>query len=283
MVETGARGARSESPAPAGGAADVHRPVALVTGASGGIGADLARELARDGHDLVLVARRVEPMEALAQELKAHGASAIVLAADLSQPGAAANLVAEVESLGLAIDVLVNNAGVGACGPFDQIDPASLTAMVQVNMIALTELTRFLLPGMIARRGGRVLLVSSTAGFQPGPQMAVYCATKAFVLSFGEAIAYELRGTGVTVTTLCPGATATDFPQNAGVSAIRLFQNRWNPLMSAALVARIGYRGLKAGRRVVITGVANKLFALAGRIAPRFVTLPVAKSLLSTK
>jgi short-subunit dehydrogenase len=198
-------------------AAEPLRPVAVVTGASSGIGSDLARELARDGYDLVLVARRAEPMERLAEELKAYGSSAIVIAADLSKPGAATSLAGELDSLGLAVDVLINNAGVGGHGRFDCTDFVRLGEMLQLNVVALTELTRLLLPGMVARRRGRVMLVASTAAFQPGPQMAVYCATKAYVLSFGEAIAYELKGTGVTITTLCPGATATEFSRAAGV------------------------------------------------------------------
>jgi short-subunit dehydrogenase len=270
----------SSSASPAG---DPQRPVALVTGASSGIGTDLARELAKDGHDLVLVARRVEPMEVLAEELKAHGASAIVIAADLGQPGAAGCLARELESLGLSIDVLVNNAGVGGNGRFDQSDPTRMTEMLQVNIVALTELTRLLLPGMVARRCGRVMMVASTAAFQPGPQMAVYCATKAYVLSLGEAIAYELRGTGVTVSTLCPGATATNFPKAAGVDAVPLFRSAFNPVMSAARVASIGYRGLKAGRPVVVSGFLNRVFALVGKFSPRFLSLPIAKSLMSTE
>jgi short-subunit dehydrogenase len=182
-----------------------------VTGASSGIGADLARELARDGHDLVLTARSVAPMEKLAAELAAHGAGAVVIPADLSQPGGAAALAGAIETRGSALDVLVNNAGLGAVGRFDQTDPLRISEMIQVNIVALTELTRLLLPGMVARRRGKVMLVASTAAFQPGPRMAVYFATKAYVLSFGEAIAYELKGTGVTVTVLCPGPTATNF------------------------------------------------------------------------
>jgi short-subunit dehydrogenase len=261
--------------------ADSSRPVALVTGASSGIGTDMARELARDGHDLVLVARRTEPMERLAEEIKAHGASAIVIAADLTKPGAALSLAGELDSLGLCVDVLINNAGVGGHGRFDGTDMVRLGEMLSLNIVALTELTRLLLPGMVARQRGRVMLVASTAAFQPGPQMAVYCATKAYVLSFGEAIAYELRGTGVTITTLCPGATATDFSRAAGVDAMPLFRSAFNPVMSAARVASIGYRALKAGRRVVVSGVLNKMFAVSGRFAPRFLTLPIAKSLMS--
>jgi short-subunit dehydrogenase len=262
-------------------AAEPLRPVAVVTGASSGIGSDLARELARDGYDLVLVARRAEPMERLAEELKAYGSSAIVIAADLSKPGAATSLAGELDSLGLAVDVLINNAGVGGHGRFDCTDFVRLGEMLQLNVVALTELTRLLLPGMVARRRGRVMLVASTAAFQPGPQMAVYCATKAYVLSFGEAIAYELKGTGVTITTLCPGATATEFSRAAGVDAVPLFRSTLNPVMSAARVASIGYAALKKGRRVVVSGLLNKLFAASGRFAPRFMTLPIAKSLMS--
>ena len=186
------------------------RPIALVTGASSGIGAALAREAARDGHDLVLAARRREPMQALAAELNAAGAEVTVIAADLGQPGAAASLMQIVEERGLVIDMLINNAGLDDTGRFDQADPGTVAAMLQVNIVALTELTRLVLPKMVARRRGRVMLLASTAAFVPGPQMAVFYASKAYVLSFGRAIGYELRRTGVTVTTLCPGSTATD-------------------------------------------------------------------------
>src|SRR6266851_6869234 len=192
------------------------RPLALVTGASGGIGAALARELARHGHDLVLAARGVAAMEALAVELREGGAGATVIAADLARPGAAASLADEIAQRGFAIDALVNNAGLGAAGRFDRCDPVRIGEILQVNIVALTELTRLLLPGMIARGHGRVMLVASVAGFQPGPRMAAYFASKAYVLSLGEALAYELRGTGISVTVLCPGATATNFFTAAG-------------------------------------------------------------------
>jgi uncharacterized protein len=254
------------------------RPLALVTGASSGIGADLARELARDGHDLVLAARTVAPMQELAGELAAHGASSVVLAADLGRAGAAAELASTIETRGLHIDVLVNNAGLGGIGRVDQMDPQRISEMLQVNVVALTELTRLLLPGMVARRRGKVLLVASTASFQPGPRMAVYFATKAYVLSLGEALAYELRGTGVTVTTLCPGATATNFFKVAGAADIAL-----RPAMRSAEVARVGYRAMKAGRRVVITGILNRFLAVAGRHAPHWLTLPATSALMSRR
>jgi len=254
------------------------RPLALVTGASSGIGADLARELAKDGHDLVLSARTVPAMQALAAELEAYGASSIVIAADLAKPGAAAELASSLEARGLQIDVLVNNAGLGGVGRFDQMDPQRISDMLMINVVALTELTRLLVPGMVARRRGRVLLVASTASFQPGPRMAVYFATKSYVLGFGEALAYELRSTGVTVTTLCPGATATNFFKAAGANEIAL-----QPAMSASEVARIGYQGLKSGRRVVITGVLNRILALGGRYAPHSLTLPATAALMSRR
>jgi uncharacterized protein len=254
------------------------RPLALVTGASSGIGIGLARELARDGHDLVLTARTLAPMQALAAELEGHGANSVVIAADLSKPGSAAELATAIGARGLRVDVLINNAGLGAVGRFDQMEPGRISEMMQVNAVALTELTRLLLPGMIARQHGRIMLVASTASFQPGPRMAVYFATKAFVLSLGEALAYELRNTGVTVTTLCPGATATNFFKVAGANDIAL-----RPAMSAATVARIGYRAMKSGRRVVITGVLNNILAIASRLAPHSVVLPATSALMSRR
>ncbi len=255
------------------------RPLALVTGASGGIGAALARELAQHGHDLVLAARGVAAMEALAGELREGGAGATVIAADLAKPGAAASLADEIAQRGFAIDALVNNAGLGAAGRFDRCDPVRIGEILQVNIVALTELTRLLLPGMIARGHGRVMLVASVAGFQPGPHMAAYFASKAYVLSLGEALAYELRGTGVSVTVLCPGATATNFFTTAG-NDNSIMARHLRRMMPAEDVARLGYRGLAAGRRVVITGAMNRLVALAGRFMPHRITLPVTDVLM---
>jgi short-subunit dehydrogenase len=258
------------------------RPLALVTGASSGIGAHLARELAKDGHDLVLCARRLEPMRALAEELKSLGSNCTVITADLSKSGAAAALIREIETQGLEVDVLINAAGLGASGRFDQSDPLRITEMLQVDVVALTELTRTLLPAMVSRGKGKVMLVASTAGFQPGPHMAVYCASKAYVLNLGEAIAYELKGSGVTVTTLCPGATDTEFARTADVGSSALFKGGLFPLMDARDVARIGYQGLKAGRGVVITGLVNKIMATSSRMSPTFVSMRIANWMMST-
>jgi short-subunit dehydrogenase len=256
------------------------RPLALVTGASGGIGAALARELAQHGHDLVLASRGVAPMEALAAELRQFGGAVTIIAADLAEPGAAATLAHEIASRGLAVEILVNNAGLGAAGRFDRSDPARIAEMLQVNIAALTELTRLLLPGMIARGRGKVMLVASVAAFQPGPHMAVYFASKAYVLSLGEALAYELRGTGVSVTTLCPGATATRFFDVAGAGN-SVMARRLRRMMRPADVARLGYRALAAGRRVVVVGLMNRIVALASRHAPHAITLPVTDRLMS--
>jgi short-subunit dehydrogenase len=254
--------------------------LALVTGASSGIGADLARELARHNYDLILTARRTEPMRALADELKSLGAASTVISADLSKPDAAAALAADLKSRALVPDVLVNNAGLGAGGPFHESDPARISEMLYVNVVALTELTRLLLPAMVAKKSGRVLFVASTAAFQPGPSMAVYCASKAFVLSLGEAISYELRGSGVTVTVLCPGPTHTGFTDVAKTGSSVLFDSPVASVMTSAEVAKQGYRAMAAGKRVHIAGFMNKLVAASGRFSPHAISLPVTNAIL---
>jgi short-subunit dehydrogenase len=252
------------------------RPLALVTGASSGIGRELAVLLARDGHDLALVARREAELNDLATMLKEkYGAESRVLPADLAEPGAATDLVERLG--GATVDVLVNNAGFGGHGRFVELSRESDLGQIAVNVAALTDLTKLVVPGMVARGRGRVLNVGSTAAFQPGPFMAVYYATKAYVLSFSEALAEELRGTGVTVTCLCPGVTVTEFQKTAGVEDIPLTKG---PLaMSAADVAAAGYRGMKRGKRLVIPGVHNKIGAQSVRFTPRGVILKVVKRL----
>ncbi|MGY1712192.1 SDR family NAD(P)-dependent oxidoreductase [Geodermatophilus sp. SYSU D00758] len=232
---------------------------ALVTGASGGIGLELARLLAADGHRLTLVARSRDRLEQLAAEL----GGAEVVALDLAEPGAPGRVVAAAPE----VDVLVNNAGYGDFGPFERSDLGRQLGMVDLNVRALTELTHRHLPGMLARRQGRVLNVASTAAFAPGPLMAVYYATKAYVLSFSEALAEETRGTGVTVTALCPGPTASGFQAAAAMGTSRLVAGRRLP--SAADVAREGYAAMLAGRPVAVTGGLNRAMAGAVRFAPR--------------
>jgi uncharacterized protein len=256
------------------------RSLALVTGASSGIGIAIARELVQAGHDLVLVARRVAAMEALAAELRSRGAAVIVIGADLSQPGAAGALVQDLSARGIEIDVLINNAGLGAAGRFDRQDETRVSEMLQVNIVALTELTRLLLPAMIARGRGRIMMVASVAAFQPGPRMAVYFASKAYVLSFGEALAYELRKTGVTVSVLCPGATATEFFAVAGADKSVMAQ-KFRRMMPADIVARMGVAGLVQGRHVVVAGVMNRIMTWAGRYTPHWLTLPVTDKLMA--
>jgi hypothetical protein len=255
-----------------------NRPVALITGASSGIGAALAREFARHGHDLVLTARNMAAIEALAEELHQVGAAATSIAADLSQPEAAAVLADRLAGSAIEVDALVNNAGLGAIGGFVQSDPRRIGEMMQVNIVALTELTRLLLPGMLARKRGRVMLVASTASFLPCPNMAVYAATKAYVRSFGEALAEELRGSGVTVNVLCLGTTATNFFEVAGGALSGVQMRR---MMSAEAVAKIGYAGMMRDHRVTVAGMMNRILAFAATHTPHFLTLPAAAKMMA--
>jgi short-subunit dehydrogenase len=240
---------------------------ALVTGASAGLGRDYARLFAADGHDVVLVARRADRLEQLAREIaSATSVQTHVLAVDLAAPGAARRIESELRSRGIAIDFLVNNAGFGTTGPFADGDVAKQLEMIQLNVAALVELTRLFLPEMVARGRGRILNIGSAAGFQPGPFMAIYYATKAFVNSFSEALSYELEGTGVTATVSCPGATATEFAGHAGNASSWLFR------MGAAdsmAVAREGYAAMMAGTAMVVHGLTNKLAVQALRVSPR--------------
>ena len=245
------------------------RQTALVTGASGGIGWELARAFAAGGYDLVLVARSGGKLEELAGELRdRHGAAVRVLAKDLTAAGAPDEIFQELESAGVAVDALVNNAGFATFGPFAETDLESEIEEIRLNVETPTHLTKRFLPGMLARRRGGVLNVASTAAFQPGPLMAVYYATKAYVLSFSEALAEELRGSGVTVTALCPGPTATGFQARAAMQDSGLFTGPLK-VMDAAAVARAGYEGFRAGKRIVIPGLINKLGVQSVRVSPR--------------
>jgi len=245
------------------------RKTALITGASSGIGMEFSRLLAADGYDIFLVARSEEKLHALAREV----GHATVIVADLTLPTAPQKVF---DAAG-AVDVLVNNAGYGLAGAFIETDLKKELEMIQVNIVALTHLTKLFLRPMVERKSGRILNVASTAAFQPGPLMAVYYATKAYVLSFSEAIADELRESSVTVTALCPGPTATGFADVAGMNASRLF-NMTRP-MSSASVAQFGYRAMLKGKRVVVPGVRNRLLTQSIRVSPRRLVTTIVRKL----
>lgn len=250
---------------------------ALVTGASGGIGLELARLLARDGHPVVLTARSAGRLAEVARELEELGSPAATpLAADLGRPDGAIGLATALADRGLAPGIVVNNAGYGRLGPFAEAAVDEQLDMIRLNVTALVELTRRLLPGVLAAgRGGGVLNVASTAAFQPGPYMAVYYATKAFVLSFTEALAVELRGR-TRVTCLCPGPVSTGFQERAGFEGGTL-SSPLLPWLSAAAVAAAGYRGFRRGKRVVIPGLSNRAGAWGTRLSRRLAASVVAR------
>lgn len=244
---------------------------ALVTGGTSGIGLALARRFARAGQDLVLVARGQERLERIAAELSAeHRVAVHVVAADLAEPSGAGFVAAFVARRGLAVETLVNSAGVGLAGAFAAADVARIIALLRVNIEALVALTRLLLPPMVAAGRGRVANLSSTAAFQPGPGMAAYYASKAFVLSFSEALAHEVRGSGVSVTAVCPGPVSTGFQRAAGFPPER--GPRALLRLSADRVAEVAYRGIVRGRRVVVPGWLNRVVVTGARLMPRRLT-----------
>jgi short-subunit dehydrogenase len=245
----------------------VRKGTALITGASMGLGREFARLFAADGIDVVLVARSEGKLRELAAELeKAHGIRAHVVADDLTDPAAPERIFQSVKRAGVELEYLVNNAGFGSHGRFDQLDAKRELEMVQVNIAALVHLTRLFLPELVSRGHGRVMNIASTAGFQPGPLMATYYATKAFVISFTEAIAYELRHTGVTVTAHCPGATATEFARTASNDTSMLFRLG---AADAPAVARHAYRAMQRGQVLAIHGIVNWLLVQSVRFSPR--------------
>jgi uncharacterized protein len=248
------------------------KPIALVTGASAGLGVEFARQLSKRGHRLVLAARRKERLEELATEL----GNARAVAIDLSNSNAAAKLMADLEANGETVDLLVNNAGFGLIGRFAALDGKRERQMIDLNVGALTDLCRAVAPAMIERKSGAILNVASTAAFQPGPKMAVYFATKAFVLSLTEALHEELKPHGIKVSCLCPGPTRTEFGEVAGFGGNRLFDRI---AMRADKVVEIGLVGLDANRPVVVTGWLNKLGAASTRFAPRSVVRKIAGSI----
>jgi short-subunit dehydrogenase len=248
----------------------------LITGASGGIGLELARVFAEHGNNLILVARTEDKLQALATEMrKLNSIECHVIPCDLAKPGSAGKLFQAVEGLGITIDILVNNAGFGTYGKFHELPLNRELEMIDLNIRSLTELTRLFLPGMIERKSGRILNVASTAGFQPGPMMAVYYATKAFVLHFSEAISNELKGTGVTVTALCPGPTVTGFQEVANIGGSRLGQNA--VFQTAREVALDGYNAVMRGHAIKIPGFLNRLMSYSYRIFPRSVVTAVVR------
>jgi short-subunit dehydrogenase len=245
---------------------------ALITGSSEGLGRDLAELFARDHHNLILVARNEARLNELAKELRAEFRVEVsVIVQDLSLPNAAQIVFDKLQDK--PIDFLINNAGFGTIGRFAKSDVQSQLNMLQVNIVALTHLTRLILPGMLKLRSGRIMNMASVAGMLPGPVMAVYYASKAYVISFSEALATELAGTGITVTAVCPGPTKTEFQNRSGAAESNLY--RFN-VMSSQKVAHIAYNAMMHGRRLVITGLSNKLFGVTAKFLPRRWTAAVA-------
>jgi len=246
--------------------------VALITGASAGLGVEFARQLSKKGVPLVLAARRKDRLDALAAEL----GNARAVEVDLSEPGAATRLLADLEKVGEQVEILINNAGFGLRGRFVELDAEREREMIDLNCGALTDLCRAVAPQMVERKSGSILNVASTAAFQPGPNMAVYFATKAYVLSFTEALHEEMRPHGVKVSALCPGPTRTEFGAVAGIKSLGQFDRL---AMEAGPVVRAGLLGLENGDAVVIPGTTNKIGAWSTRLAPRSVVRRIAGSL----
>ncbi len=254
------------------------KQTALITGASGGIGLELAHVFAREGYNLVLVARSADKLTALAESLTAEfGISAMAHPADLTDPAAPDALFAAMQEKGITVDVLVNNAGFATFGYFAETDLQRELDEIQLNVTALTHLCKLFGREMVTRRRGGILNVASIAAFQPGPLMAVYYATKAYVLSFSEALANEMADFGVTVSVLCPGATVTDFFDRAEMGNSGMMKNL--RMMSAKDVAEIGYRGFVRGKTVVIPGFMNRLLVFSTRLASRKITAKIARRL----
>jgi short-subunit dehydrogenase len=252
---------------------------ALITGGSGGIGYELAKLFAKDHHSLVLVARSGPKLAQVAAELQRRfGITVKPVALDLAEPAAPQLLFDQLQRESVAVDILVNNAGYGRLGDFAEIPLEESLGQIHLNVAALSHLSKLFLGPMLERRSGKILNVASTAGFQPGPRMAVYYASKAYVISFSEALANELAGKGITVTCLCPGATTTNFANRAGNDKSRLFK-QFRP-MDAKTVALKGYRGLVAGKTLVIPGVKNWLVTQSLRISPRKTVTAISRWLM---
>jgi uncharacterized protein len=254
------------------------RKTALVTGASGGIGLELAKVFAREKYNLILVARSGDKLNQLAADFaKQYGTQTQVIAKDLTIPTAPDEVFKEVQTSAITVDVLVNNAGFATYGRFAELDLQHELQMMQLNMVTLSHLTRLFLPAMVTRQSGKILNVASTAAFQPGPLMAVYCATKAYVLSFTESIAEEVRDSGVTIAALCPGGTESGFQERAAMQDSKFVQGG---LMKSDQVAEAGYQGLMAGKTIIIPGLTNKAVANLHRFLPRRLITRIAMNTL---
>jgi short-subunit dehydrogenase len=253
------------------------RKTALVTGASSGIGNELVKIFAREGYNVVLVARNQGALETLAKELQTkHSISAVVVPADLSDRSTPGQIREELAKESVPVDYLVNNAGFQVRGLFQEADLKMQLSMMQVNMIALVNLTRLFIDDMVKKGDGGILNLASTAAFLPGPLMAVYYATKAFVLSFSQALADELRDTGVKVTALCPGPTRTEFASHFGTENSRLFKGA---VMDPETVALAGFEGLIKGKRVVVPGIRNRTLTTVTRLIPSRFLIPTVRKL----
>jgi short-subunit dehydrogenase len=243
------------------------KPIALITGASGGIGYELCQQFAKNNYDLILVARDEEKLKKYAEEFKKnHDTKSTIILKDLSSATAADEIIKQLKHENMTVEVLVNNAGFGSYGKFAETDEKKELSMMQVNMVTLTHLTKLLLPEMLTRKSGKILNVASTAAFFPGPLMAVYYATKAYVYSFSQAIRQELKGTGVSVTVLCPGPTRTGFEKGADLGSSKLFKK---VSMDAKTVAENAFKGLIKNKALVIPGLRNKLQVFSEHFAPR--------------
>ncbi|MBF0122183.1 MAG: SDR family oxidoreductase [Candidatus Omnitrophica bacterium] len=252
----------------------------LITGASSGIGAELAHCFAQDGYNLVLIARREKELKEIAAKIqKQYSVEVRVIAKDLSRPDAPHELYQELNQVGVTIDILVNNAAFGNYGFFISNNIKRELEMLSLNVSALTHLTSLFAKGMVERKQGKILNVASTAAFQPGPLMATYFASKAYVLSFSEALTNELQGTGVSVTCLCPGPTETEFSKVAGTYGLKLPKRQ---RMSAKDVAMIGYRGLMKRKTVVIAGLSNKILVIGSKFLPRSIATAFVRRIHET-
>lgn len=253
---------------------------ALITGASSGIGLELAKLCARDGYNLLLISRNNVRLIKIAQDLeKQYGIKVLFSALDLAKSDAANHILNLIDERGIEIEILINNAGFGTSGPFMEADIKEQVAMIQLNIVTLTLLTRLIGASMVKRGSGKILNNASVAAYFSGPLMAVYYASKAYVLSLSEALAEELINTGVTVTALCPGPTKTNFQTRAELSKAKLFNSN---IMEAVTVAQIGYRAMMQGKRVVIPGIINQIEVFFSRLVPRWLSAKIIKDLHQT-